>query len=116
MIGAGDLDARVRFDKRGLDANGDAMGDWGEHITVWAKVEYLRGSEAAQSHRIEGRQPVTIDIRDSATAREIGTGFRAVIVGGRHVIAGQVLNITAAAPSRQRGFLNIMAVAGGASG
>lgn len=116
MIGAGDLTARVRFDRRGPDANGDPLGDFVPGFTVWAKVEYLRGSEAAQASRLEQRQPVVLVIRDSSQAREITNAFQAEIVSGRGVIPGQVLGLTAVAPDRTPGFLNIMAVAGGATG
>lgn len=116
MARAGDLDARVRFDSRAADANGDPLGAWTERFTVWAKVDYQRGSETAVSNRLEGRQPVTIMVRDSASARTITTGFRAVIVSGRGVIAGQELNITAVAPAREPGFWHLMATAGTATG
>lgn len=115
-IGAGELDARVRFDARGLDANGDPLGDFVPGFTVWAKVDYLRGSESAQSNRLTGLQPATIVIRDSTQARTITNGFRAVVIAGRGVVAGQTLNLTAVAPDRTPGFLNIMATAGGAAG
>lgn len=116
MPDAGSLDARVRFDARGTDANGDPLGEFEEGFTVWARVQYLRGSESAVSNRLEGKQPVLIDIRDSAQARSVTNAMRAVIVAGRGVIPGQVLNINAVAPGRELGFLNIMATAGGAAG
>lgn len=116
MTGAGELDARVRFDARGLDANGDPLGEFENGFIVWAKVQYQRGSESAVSNRLEGRQPVVIEIRDSAQARTISSAMRAVIVAGRQVKIGEVLNITATAPGREPGFWNILAVAGGADG
>lgn len=116
MVGSGDLDARVRFDQRAADANGDRLGAFVEGFTVAAKVDYLRGTESARANRLEGFQPATIVIRDSAQARTITTGFRAVIVSGRGVVIGQVLNLTAVAPDQTPGFWNIMATAGGAAG
>jgi head-tail adaptor len=117
MIGAGDLNARLRFDARGLDANGDPLGDFETRFTVWAKVDYLRGSESAVSNRLQGSQPVMIAVRDSAQARTITGGFRAEVVSGRGVVVGQTFNLTTdAVPDRTPGFLNIMAVAGGAAG
>lgn len=116
MISAGDLDARVRFDARGVDANGDPLGDFVPGFTVWAKVDYLRGTESAQSNRLQGLQPTVIVIRDSMQARTVTNAFRAVIMAGRGVIVGQELNLTAVAPDRTLGFLNIMATAGGATG
>lgn len=116
MPDAGALDSRVRFDARAWDANGDPMGDFVPGFTVWAKVDYLRGTESAQSNRLQGLQPVVIVIRDSAQARTITNGFRAVIISGRGVFPGQELNLTAVAPDQTPGFLNIMATAGGATG
>ena len=116
MSGAGEMTARVRFDARATDANGDPTGAWQDGITVWARVEYLRGSEVAVSSRLEKRQPVRIDVRDSAQARTITNAMRAVIVSGRGVQVGAELNITAVAPGQDPGFINILAVAGGAVG
>lgn len=116
MASVGELDARVRFDKRGPDANGDPLGDFIPGFTVWAKVDYLRGTESAQSNRLQGLQPAVIVVRDSTQARTITNAFRAVIVAGRGVFPGQELNLTAVAPDRTPGYLNIMATAGGATG
>lgn len=116
MIGAGDLNARVRFDQRGLDANGDALGEFEDGFTVWAKVEYLRGSESAVSSRLAKVQPAILVIRDSRQSRAITNAFRAVVISGRSARPGEVFNITAVAPDKTPGFLNIMATAGGAAG
>lgn len=116
MIGSGDLDARVRFDQRGLDTNGDPMGDFEEGFTVCTKVEYLRGSESAVSSRLAKVQPAILVVRDSSQSRAITNAFRAVVISGRGVRVGEVFNITAVAPDRTPGFLNIMATSGGAPG
>lgn len=115
-VDAGDLNARIRFDSRGLDPNGDPLGEFEPQFTVWAKVDYLRGSESAQSNRLQGLQPATVVVRDTAQSRQITNGWRAEIVEGRGVVVGQVLNLTAVAPARDVGFLDIMATAGGAAG
>lgn len=115
-IGAGELNCRVRFDARGPDANGDPLGDFIPGFEVWTKVEYLRGSESAVSSRLAKVQPAILVIRDSGQSREITNAYRAVAISGRSVRAGEILNITAVAPDRTPGFLNIMATAGGAAG
>ena len=115
MVGAGDLRQRVRFGARGVDANGDpGGGEFAPQFTVWAKVDYQRGSEVAVSNRLEGRQPAFIIIRDSSQARQITTGWRAVIDGGAR--DGEAFNITAVAPARERGFLSLMGASGVATG
>ena len=105
------LNDRVRFDKRQVDANGDQTGPFEEGFTVWADVEYLRGSEAALTSRLESRQPVSVLIRESIQARTVTPAMRLVLVR-----SGAAFNITAAAPARQRGYLSILAVGGGADG
>ncbi|RZJ44955.1 MAG: head-tail adaptor protein [Brevundimonas sp.] len=116
MPGAGELRNRVRFDQRGEDDNGDPLGDWEPGKTVWTQVKWLRGSEAAVSQRLEGKQPVALVIRTSAAARLIGPGFRAVAISGRDVVAGTEFNITAVSPAKEAGFIDILAVAGQAAG
>ena len=112
MPGAGDLRERITFQSRGTDANGDPLGAWGDVCTVWAQLKWLRGSEAALSQRLEGRQPVAIVIRDSSQSRPITSAWRAV--NARN--ADQVFNITAVSPSPDRGFIDVLATMGGATG
>lgn len=110
-ISAGDLRDRVRFDGRVLDASGDPTGAFVEGFTVWANVDYLRGSEAALASRLESRQPVSVTVRDSAQARTIGPAMQMV-----NTRTGEAFNVTAAAPAREAGFRNILAVSGGSTG
>lgn len=111
MPGAGALRDRIRFDHRGTDANGDPIGAWVEGFTVWAQLLWLRGSETAIAQRLEGRQPVAIVVRTSSQARTITQAFRAV-----NVRTGAEFNITSVSPAKEPGFIDILAVAGGAPG
>lgn len=111
MIGAGQLRDKVRFDARGLDANGDPLGPWGTVLTCRANIEYLRGSEVALSYRLERRQPVVVTVRADEQTRAISPAMRMA-----NARTGELYNITAAAPAKQRGYINILAVAGGAVG
>lgn len=111
MTTAGGMRDRIRFDQRGLDANQVRQGPWEEGFTVWAETTWLRGGESVVAQRLEGRQPVVLAIRDSAQARTITTGFRAV-----DVRTERTFDVTAAAPSRTRGFIDVLAVSGGADG
>nr|WP_314437610.1 head-tail adaptor protein [uncultured Brevundimonas sp.] len=112
MPGAGDLRDRIAFEVRDADANGDPQGPWKAKATVWAQVIWLRGTETVAQQRLEGRQPVVITIRESSQTREITPAWRAV--NARH--SGQKFNITAVSPSKDRGFLDVLAVMGGATG
>lgn len=111
-----DLNALVAFDRRGLDANGDAVNDFAEVFRCRAAVDYQRGSEAAISNRLERRQPATIIVRDNPTTRDVTAAWRARIIAGRRVIVGDEFNIQSAAPARETGYLNLLGVAGGAPG
>lgn len=109
--GAGELKDRVRFDSRQPDANGDPLGPFAPGFTVWAKVDYLRGSETALAQRLEKRQPVSVTVRDSSQARTINPAMRMV-----NTRTGEIFNVTAASPAKDPGFRNILAVSGGAPG
>lgn len=113
-MSSGGLRDRLMFQARGLDANGDPLGEFEDRLEAWAKLDYQRGSEAAVSNRLEGRQPVSIDIRDSSSARQITPGWCAVKRGGLR--NGEVFNITAVAPGRVLGMLNVLAYSGKAPG
>lgn len=88
------------------------MGDWENQFTYAAQVIWLRGSEGALQQRLEGRQPVVIVVRASAQTRRITTAWRAK--NAHHT--DQVFNITAVSPSKQPGFIDVLAVVGGATG
>lgn len=112
MPGAGDLRDRLSFQKRAADANGDPLGAWTDQFTVSAQIVWLRGSEPVLQQRLEGKQPVAFVVRTSSQARQIDTSWRAV--NARNT--DQVFNITAVSPNKDRGFLDILAVKGGATG
>lgn len=112
MPGAGELNARWTFQQRSETVNGDRQGPWEDGFTVWAKVTWLRGTEAVMADRLEGRQPVVITVRDSAQARAIGTGWRAKSKRRSAWIG----NITGASPAKEPGFIDILATIGGAQG
>lgn len=105
------LRERIRFDQRALDANRVRGGAWEPGFTVWAETTWLRGGEGVVAQRLEGRQPVAFTVRDSLQARTIGAGFRAV-----DERTERTFNVTAASPSKTRGFIDVLAVDGGADG
>jgi len=109
--------AFVRTSRRGLtvwepDANGDPLGPFAPVMTVWAEIVWMRGSEAALGYRLERRQPVSILIRDSKAAKAITLGWRAV--NARKT--ADKFNITAVAPARDKGFIEVLGMLGGATG
>jgi head-tail adaptor len=112
MPGAGDLKDRITFQARANDANGDPLGVWTNQFTVWAQAIWLRGSEVAVQQRLEGKQPVALVVRASSQTRQIDTSWRAV--NARNT--DEKFNITAVSPSKTAGFIDVLAVKGGASG
>ncbi|WP_312814447.1 head-tail adaptor protein [Brevundimonas sp.] len=111
MTGSGSLRDRVRFDSRQPDPNGDLLGPFSPGFTVWAQIEYLRGSEAALSNRLEKRQPVSVTIRDSLQAKTVNPAMQMV-----DTRTGEIYNVTSAVPAKHAGYINILAVSGGATG
>ena len=112
MTSARDLRELVTFEGRRIDANGDPLGPFEPLFEAWAKLVWLRGSETAAQARLEGRQPVAIVVRSNATTRQVTPAWRAVLTNDDD----QVLNITSVAPAKDRGFIEILATMGGATG
>lgn len=112
MLGAGDLRDRITFQKRGEDENGDPLGGWDDQFTRSARLTWLRGSEGVMASRLEGKQPVVITVRACSQTRLIDGSWRAVNARDDR----QKFNITAASPAKERGFIDILAVMGGATG
>lgn len=110
------FNALLRFEKRGPDDNDDPIGPFEPVFECRGAVDYLRGTETAVSERLEGRQPGNITVRDAAETREVTSGWRVRVVDGFQVRKGDLFNITAAAPARDRGFITLLGVAGGATG
>lgn len=94
---------KVRFDRRGLDANGDPLGPYQPFATVAARLRYMRGGEEVLQHRIVGVQPVVVTVRASTTTRQINTGDRAV-----DARTGETLDIKSVAPDEAGAFIEIL--------
>jgi len=112
VLGAGDLRDRILFQVRGEDDNGDPLGGWDDRFTRWAKVVWLRGTESVMASRLEGRQPVVITVRACSQTRLITSAWRAVNARDDK----QEFNITAVSPAKEPGFIDVLAVMGGATG
>lgn len=113
MTTAGELNHRFRFDVRTETDGPHGAGEsaFAPAFTCSAKVQYLRGTEAVQSSRLEGRQPVVVTIRNSSQARAINTDYRAV-----DARTGATFNITAINPTPDRQWIEVLAISGGGDG
>jgi head-tail adaptor len=77
MTTAGELTRRVTFQARGLDDNGDPLGDWADLATRFAKITPNIGGEGVIDKRLEGSQPVVIHVRRDAVTKAIDNSDRA---------------------------------------
>lgn len=115
--GAGELNARVRLQRRGVAPDGFgnmvAGGEFETVTTVWARLLPLRGGEAVLSSRLEGRQPYVLTIRQSSISREIDETWQ--VVDSRN--PERVFSITAPPtdPYVTRAFLDVLLLEGGRS-
>lgn len=114
MPGAGSLDCRVQFQRRGEKNDGygnTVSGEWEPQFERWAEIRFMRGSESVLAARLEARRPVIITIRNSLQARLITHDWRAVEIVG--AVTGTVFNIRED-PVRtdDRGFLQMLAESG----
>lgn len=105
MQGAGALKDLVTFQKRALDANGDALGAWEAGFSTATEITYLRGTEPVMAQRLKGVQPVILTVHEYGLTRQITTASRAV--NARNVT--QVFEIRNCAPAKKPGFLDILA-------
>jgi head-tail adaptor len=115
-VAAGKLPERIAFDKRVTtdDGYGGTIGDFAEQFIIAADYKYLIGGEAVLSSRLTGTQPVVIRVRETTQTSEIKTDWRA-----RDMRSGVTYNITSVMPApnvkKQRLYLDVLAVAGGAA-
>lgn len=77
MTTAGQLNRRVKFSQRALDANGDRLGALTAVVTRDARVQPLKGGETVQASRMAGSQPVIIVVRRDALTKTIDNSFEA---------------------------------------
>lgn len=79
MTGAGDLDHRLIFGKRKIEADvyGNDDGAFVGHYPVWAGLRPRVGGETVTAMRLQGIQPYTLTVRDSVEMREVNTDWQA---------------------------------------
>jgi SPP1 family predicted phage head-tail adaptor len=110
MVGAGNLDRRLRFEKREEQDNGygSTVSNWVLQFTEAANRVWLRGGETVMAARLESRQPVIITIRNSSRARAVTSDWRAVDTRD-----GRVYNLREnPKESGSRGYLEMLAEGG----
>lgn len=81
--GAGALRDRVTFQRlvAGLDAYGNAVSSWADHLTVWADVLESPGREAVAAGRVEAARTATMRVRRSSASLGLTAADRVVVRG-----------------------------------
>ena len=76
---AGEMDQRFTIQRYiGVDDGyGNIVGSWEDQFTVWAGIQFMRGSETVMAARLSARQPAIMTIRNSYQARTILPSDRA---------------------------------------
>lgn len=134
MVASGDLNDRVRFERRTSNAGGEggdtfgrASGGWepmfgavdqtleerNESSERWARFESKVGRETTAG-RVEGVQPFEVVVRRDPETVKVSNVDRVVLLSSPQIF----LNITAAAPhpTEPREFILLTCVGGGANG
>lgn len=109
MPRAGDLKDRYTLQQRQTSALVGGLnkpGGWSVGFTVWAQTQFLHGTEAVQSARLQGVQPVIITVRASSQTRPIDNTWQAVDARD----PSRVFNITGAEISPDRAWVQLLAV------
>lgn len=102
---AGQLRWRIRFERTGLDANGDPLGEFAHYYTCAARLQFVHGGETMLADRLEGKQPVVITVRACEAVAGITTADRAV-----DERTGVVYDIGGIEPDLKRVWVDILAV------
>lgn len=111
--GAGSLHELVAFDKRAPadDGYGNTVAAWAEQFQAHAGFVYVRGSETIMAARLEGRQSMIVQIRQSDAARLVTTDWQM-----RDLRTGEQFNIRSINSSANRSMLELLVERGVATG
>lgn len=106
---AGKLRERFAFSSpvSASDGYGGVTDGFQDQFTLWARRRFLRGSEAVQAARLEGRQPAILTVRRSSQSEQIGTDWRAT-----DTRTGAVFNIRSFEPSEDHASIDMLVEAG----
>jgi head-tail adaptor len=109
MNGAGKLFDKIAFDAPVSTSNGygGVTKGWEEAAQVRANIKFLRGGEAVQAARLQGKQPVVFTVRTSVTLGLADPSWRI-----RDLRTSIVYNIRSIIRSEDRQWLEITAESG----
>ena len=104
---AGGLYDSIAFDAPVYDGRGGLTGMQVDALKCSGNIRYLRGGEAVQAARLDGRQPVVVTIRRNSVADTVNSDW--VMRDARR---GTVFNIRSVVPTEDRQWLEITAESG----
>jgi head-tail adaptor len=116
MTEIGMLRERIRFQQRGLDANGDRLGAWddGASVSRAARFKYRTGrrdDEAIFQARMQGDQPVDVTVRFDRQTAQVTNAWRVVRPSD-----GRVFNIRSIIYDELRAYITLLCVEDGSGG
>lgn len=103
------MDRLVAFDAPTSAPNGQGgtIVGWQEQMQVWANFRILRGGEAVQSARLEGRQPVVVTVHAGHQTASITPEWRM-----RDLRDGRVYAIRTCPPPGREKFIELTCQSG----
>lgn len=102
---SGELFYSVTFEEKtgSSDGYGGTTSSWSEQFTCRAAFVYLRGGEAIQAARLEGKEPRIIRTRKTTNSDLVNTDWRV-----KDARSGEYFNIRNIQPSLDRQYVDFL--------
>lgn len=117
--GAGQRNARVRFERRTSvsDGMGNTKGPWAALCgPYWARLTPLKGGETVLQQRLAGSAPYQVTLLSNAAVAGVTVADRMVLVRAPGLAAGMTFDINDASPDERNVEITLLVKAGAASG
>ncbi len=115
MPGAGSLQERVRFERRGsaIDADGSPRKAWSPLWSCWAGYRPQFGGERIKAGQFESTQRGNLTVRRCSESEDVTAGDRVVFVSGGYT--GLTANIESIVNTPDRAFVEFSLIIGAAT-
>lgn len=103
MTGSGDLFYLLAFEQQLLEETSyGGVGDWAEVFQRRARIRARIGSEPVIAQRLQGVQPLEIEVRSDAETRDVDPSWRI-----KNVRTNEYYQIRAVAPAENRRWISM---------
>ncbi len=104
MTGSGDLYFLIAFEEVAAEETsyGVVAGEWDEQFQRKARIRARTGTEPVIAQRLQGVQPLEIEVRSDSETRLVTTAWRI-----RNVRTSEYYQIGAIAPSEKRMWISM---------